>query len=200
MAPKKTVHVVDDDIAIRDSMQLLMKSAGFDSRIYSSAPEFLGRYVPSRPECLILDVRMPGMSGLELQEVLTKQGIQLPVILMTGHGDIAMAVKAMKAGAVDFVVKPFDDDDLVERIEECLNASASALKIETIHSSIKAKLAHLTPREREVMKLLGSGKSNKMIATDLGISFRTVEVHRARVMEKLQADSLADIVRLTTYL
>jgi two-component system response regulator TtrR len=191
-----TVHVVDDDEAIRDSMTLYLKSMGLDARTYASAEEFLEAPEPVRPACLVADVRMPGMSGLELQKLLRKRGSSMPVIFITGHGDIGMAVDAMKEGASDFLEKPLDNSLLLERILENLEKDVDIQVREHQQSDAGERLERLTAREREVMDMLVQGKLNKVIAADLGISVRTVEAHRARIMEKLDARSLSDIVRL----
>lgn len=196
MTPELTVHVVDDDAAIRDALRLLLKSSGMRVETFASAEEFLGACRPPLSGCLLVDVRMPGMSGLELQERLATHGIRLPVIVITGHGDVAMAVRAMKAGAVDFIEKPFDNAALLECLRNTLARAADAHQHEMKSAEVAARLALLTQREREVMQLLIAGKSNKVIAADLAISARTVEVHRAKIMEKLKARSLADVVRI----
>lgn len=190
------VFVVDDDPAVRDSLRLLLKSAGLSTQLYANAQAFLDDFDPRRPGCVVVDVRMPGMNGLELQAALNARNAALPLIVMTGHGDIPMAVQAMKAGAHDFVEKPYDDDHLLSRIEQCLRLDAAARAKDASAQQNVAMLAKLTAREREVMALLVEGKPNKVIAARLDISTRTVEVHRARIMEKLNARSLADIVRL----
>ncbi len=196
MTPELTVHVVDDDAAIRDALRLLLKSSGMRVETHASAEQFLGACRPPVSGCLLVDVRMPGMSGLELQEALAARGIRLPVIVITGHGDVAMAVRAMKAGAVDFIEKPFDNAALLECLRNALARAADTHQHEMKSAEVAAHLALLTQREREVMQLLIAGKSNKVIAADLAISARTVEVHRARIMEKLKARSLADVVRI----
>ncbi|MDX1823712.1 MAG: response regulator transcription factor [Thiohalomonadales bacterium] len=190
------VHIVDDDRAIRDSLKFLMKSVGFESQTYESAETFLDQADFDRPGCLVVDIRMQGMSGLELQQVLNERSIHLPVIVITGHGDIPMAVQAMKAGAIDFLEKPFDNEFLVMRIRQCLKEATKKQDKESKTAKAKAQLAQLTPREVEVMNLLVAGKHNKVIANELNISVRTAEAHRAKVMKKLQADSLSDIVRV----
>lgn len=190
------VHIVDDDRAIRDSLKFLMKSVGFESQTYESAETFLDQADFDRPGCLVVDIRMQGMSGLELQQVLNERSIHLPVIVITGHGDIPMAVQAMKAGAIDFLEKPFDNEFLVMRIRQCLKEATKKQDKESKTAKAKAQLAQLTPREVEVMNLLVAGKHNKVIANELNISVRTAEAHRAKVMSKLQADSLSDIVRI----
>jgi RNA polymerase sigma factor (sigma-70 family) len=196
MPPETTVYIVDDDEAVRDSLRLLLQSVGLRAQTYASAQQFLDAYRPPAPGCLLVDVRMPGMSGLELQERLAEKKIPLPVIIITGHGQIAMAVRAMKAGAVDFIQKPFDNEALLEVIHKTLARAADRQRQQARIADNAARLATLTPREREVMERLVAGKSNKVIAADLGISTRTVEVHRARIMEKLEAKSLADVVRI----
>ena len=196
MQAKPIVHIVDDDSAIRDSLSLLMKSVGFEVRTYVSAERFLEQADLESPGCLVADVRMQGMSGLELQQVLNERGIKLPVIIITGHGDVPMAVQAMKAGAVDFLEKPYDNDLLITRIKQCLKEASKEQDKESEVAEAKIKLAQLTPREQEVMNLLVEGKHNKAIATEMNISVRTAEAHRAKVMKKLQADSLSDVVRI----
>jgi FixJ family two-component response regulator len=192
-----TVFVVDDDEAVRDSLRLLLKSHGMPAVTHGSAEEFLNGYDAEQPGCIVLDVRMPGMSGPELQDELNRRGAVIPVIFVTGHGDVPMAVEAMRHGAVDFLQKPFGDEDLIERIQRAL--SADRLNRETLGAKdqIRARIAALTPRERQVLDLVTRGKSNKVIAGDLGASQRTVEIHRAHVMEKMGATSLAQLVRMT---
>ena len=196
MQAKPLVHIVDDDSAIRDSLSLLMRSVGFESQTYSSAERFLDNADLESPGCLVVDVRMHGMSGLELQQVLNERGIKLPVIIITGHGDVPMAVQAMKAGAVDFLEKPYDNEVLINRIKQCLKEASKEQDKESKLAEAHSKLAQLTPREQEVMKLLVAGKHNKAIANEMNISVRTAEAHRAKVMKKLQADSLSDVVRI----
>ena len=190
------VYVVDDDEAIRDSMKMLLGTAGLPVRLYSSAVAFLDDYDLTHTGCLVADVRMPEMSGVELQKRLADMQSPLSVILMTGQGDVAMAVAAMKNGAVDFFEKPFDDNSLLERIRECMENQRQNLLRQAKSEQAVQLLASLTPRERQIMELLVNGKANKTIAAELNISARTVEVHRARVMEKLNARSLADVVRI----
>jgi two-component system, LuxR family, response regulator FixJ len=193
---RQTVFVVDDDESVRGSLQFLLGSVGLESRAYGSAGEFLSAYDPGEPGCLILDVRMPGMSGLELQQQLNLRGAVIPVIFITGHGDIPMAVEAMQHGAHDFLQKPFRDQDLIDRIQQALAKDAKARTALEQHDSIRARLEALTPREREVLALMAQGKPNKIMAFELGLSQRTVEIHRARVMEKSGAASLAELVRM----
>jgi FixJ family two-component response regulator len=187
---------VDDDDAVRGALRLLMKSVGLTAVTYPSAQAFLDAYAPEQPGCLVLDVRMPGMSGLELQHQLNARGAVVPVIFITGPGDVPMAVDAMQHGAFDFVQKPFRDQELLERVHRAL-----AKDRETRHQlretdGIRRRFASLTPREREVMLLIVQGKANKVMAGDLDVSQRTVEIHRARVMEKMEARSLAQLVRM----
>ena len=196
MAVQPIIHVVDDDRAVRDSLSFLMKSVGFESMAYDSAEAFLAKADLNRPGCLIVDIRMQGMSGLELQQLLNERSSKLPVIIITGHGDVPMAVQAMKAGAVDFLEKPYDNQLLIARIRQCLQQISKEQDKENRVAKEKSRLAQLTPRELEVMKLLVAGKHNKAIADDLDISVRTAEAHRAKVMKKLHADSLSDIVRI----
>ena len=196
MPSEPIVHIVDDDSAIRSSLSFLMKSVGFDSRAYASAEAFLDQADLDRLGCLVVDVRMHGMSGLELQQLLNERGSKLPVIIITGHGDVPMAVQAMKAGAVDFLEKPYDNELLIMRIRQCLQEVSIEQNRESKVAKAKSALAQLTPREREVMNLLVAGKHNKAIADDLDISVRTAEAHRAKVMKKLHADSLSHIVRI----
>ena len=191
-----TVFVVDDDESVRGSLRFLLRSAGLESRAFGSAPEFLGAYDPAQPGCLVLDVRMPGMSGLELQQELNLRGAVIPVIFITGHGDIPMAVEAMQHGAHDFLQKPFRDEDLIERVRRALAKDAKARAALEEHKVIREHLDSLTPREREVLVLMARGKPNKIMAHELGVSQRTVEIHRARVMEKSGASSLAELVRM----
>lgn len=191
-----TVFVVDDDESVRSSLRFLLRSVGLESRTFASASEFLENYDPAHPGCLVLDVRMPGMSGLELQQQLNLRGAVIPVIFITGHGDIPMAVEAMQHGAHDFLQKPFRDQDLIDRIQRALAKDSKARAALGEHESIRARLDTLTPREREVLALMAQGKPNKVMAHELGVSQRTVEIHRARVMEKSGAASLAQLVRM----
>ncbi|MBV8145028.1 MAG: response regulator transcription factor [Gammaproteobacteria bacterium] len=191
-----TVFVVDDDEGVRNSLRFLLKSVGLTTRALASASEFLEAYKHNQPGCLVLDVRMPGMSGMELQQQLNLRGATLPVIFITGHGDIPMAVEAMQHGAFDFLQKPFRDQDLIDRIQRALERDARNRTALTQHARIRERLESLTPREREVLTLMTLGKPNKVMAAELGVSQRTVEIHRARVMEKSGADSLAHLVRM----
>lgn len=195
MSDVATVHVVDDDPAMRDSLQMLLQAAGFAVRTFASAVAFLASD-PQPLGCVLTDVRMPEIDGLALLRHLREQGVQLPVIVMTGQGDIAIAVQAMKAGAIDFLEKPFTDDALIEAVTRGNEQSERLHELAEASAGAVSRLASLTPREREVFDLLVDGLSNKAIANTLGASPRTIEVHRARVFEKLQANSLPDLVRL----
>jgi len=190
------VYVVDDDEAVRNSLRFLLRSVGLATQTWASAGEFLASYRPNQPGCLVLDVRMPSMSGLELQQQLNLRGAIIPVIFITGHGDIPMAVEAMQHGAFDFLQKPFRDQDLIDRIQRALAKDAKSRAALKELARIRSRLESLTPREREVMQLMTRGKPNKVMAADLGVSQRTVEIHRARVMEKSGATSLAQLVRM----
>jgi two-component system, LuxR family, response regulator FixJ len=190
------VFIVDDDEAVRDSLRLLLKSIGSNPMTLGSAHEFLSVYDPDQPGCVVLDVRMPQMSGLEVQEQLNLRGAIIPVIFITGHGDIPMAVEAMQAGAFDFLQKPFRDQDLIDRIQRALAKDRANRDSLSERGQVRERLESLTPREREVLALVIAGKQNKIMAADLNVSQRTVEIHRARVMEKMGATSLAQLVRM----
>ena len=192
----QTVFVVDDDEAVRDSLKLLLKSAGIVAATSASAQEFLSTYDPVQSGCLVLDVRMPGMSGLEMQHELNLRGVMIPVIFITGHGDIPMAVEAMQQGAFEFLQKPFRDSELLDRVQRALTRDQEQRARLRHTDKIRERLALLSPREREVLDLVTKGKANKMVAGDLGVSQRTVEIHRAHVMQKMEAGSLAELVRM----
>jgi two-component system response regulator FixJ len=194
--PSPIVFVVDDDEAVRGSLRLLLKSVGLAASTLPTAQEFLDTYRPQQPGCLVLDVRMPGMSGMELQQQLNMRGAVIPVIFISGHGDIPMAVEAMQQGAFDFLQKPFRDQDLIDRIQRALEKDQTNRAQLRERTRIRERMESLTPREREVLTLVTSGKANKVMAGDLGVSQRTVEIHRARVMEKMGAASLAQLVRM----
>ncbi len=191
-----TVFIVDDDSGVRSSLRVLMKSIGLPAAPFPSAQEFLHNYDPNQPGCLILDIRMPGMSGLELQTELNNRGAVIPVIFITGHGDVPMAVEAMRHGAFDFVQKPFRDQELIDRVQQALGRDAEIRRDLQGHAQIKTHLESLTPRERQVLDLMVAGHANKVMAQELGLSQRTVEIHRAHVMEKMNARSLAQLVRM----
>ena len=191
-----TVFVVDDDEAVRGSLMLLLKSLGLPVVTFASAPDFLAAYRPEQAGCLILDIRMPGMSGLELQHQLNVLGAVIPVIFISGHGDIPMAVEAMQHGAFDFLQKPFRDQDLIDRVQKAMERDSLSRDQLRELGRIRERLNSLTAREREVLGLMTLGKQNKVMAGELGVSQRTVEIHRARVMDKMQARSLAQLVRM----
>lgn len=190
------VFIVDDDQGVREAVRILMRSIGVESETFPSADAFLEGHDPDKPGCLVLDVRMPGMSGLELQERLASQGSTLPIIFMTAHGDVPMAVEAVKAGALDFVQKPFRDQVLIDKIQEAFAANAQVRERLLDRIRISKRIASLTPREHEVMEMVVEGSANKVIAVDLGLSQRTVEIHRARVMSKMEADSVSQLVQM----
>lgn len=190
-----TVFVVDDDQAMRKSLQWLIESVALSVETFATAQQFLDAYDPSRPGCLVLDVRMPGMSGLDLQERLAAGGVTLPVIIITGHADVSSAIRALKAGAVDFIEKPCNGQVLLDRIQAALAKDAQLRQDQSAHSDLERRLSLLTPREREVMDLVVEGLPNKAIAVSLNVSPKTIETHRAKVMAKMGAASLADLVR-----
>ncbi len=194
--PDATVFIVDDDAAVRDALQLLLRSVGLASEAYAAADEFLARFDPDRPGCLLLDVRMPGISGLELQQRLKDRMSSLPIIFLTAHGDIEMAVKAVKAGALDFIQKPFRDQDLIDKVHCAIRDDAQNRSQIRETAEIQSRIESLTPRERQLLEMVVAGRANKVIASDLNISQRTVEIHRARVMKKMKADSVTDLVRM----
>jgi FixJ family two-component response regulator len=193
--PPETVHVVDDDAAVRDSIQFVLASAGWRISTYASASELLEQRLPLAG-CVVTDFQMPGMNGLQLQDEMAKNGWRLPVIVMTGHGDIPVAVRALKAGAVDFLEKPFADDELLHAVGEALAVNRRAIEVAAAGEKARRLIGSLTPRENEVLDLLVLGQSNKEMARELGISPRTVDVHRARVFQKLYVSTLPDLVRL----
>jgi len=190
------VWIVDDDEAMRSSLKWLIESVGMRVETYESADAFLKQHYPGRSGCLLLDVRMPGMSGLELQDYLHEQHMETPTIIITGHGDVPMAVRAMKSGAIDFIEKPFNDEVLLDAIRRASAFEEQRRDKTAISAELAVRLSHLTPREHEVMQRVTEGKSNKEIANNLGVSAKTIEAHRARVMEKMQAGSLAELVRM----
>ena len=190
----KAVFVVDDDAAVRQGLRFMLRTAGYSVEAFASARSFLEGYDPRRGGCLLLDIRMPQMTGLELQQQLNVRGWRIPVIFITGHGTVSLAIAAMKAGAFDFVEKPLREDVLLESIELHWNDRTYEERLE--RATLQARAALLTPREREVFELVAAGEPNKVIARQLGISFRTVELHRAHIIEKLQAQSLSDLIRM----
>ena len=195
-AATPTVYIVDDDEAVRGSLRMLMRSVGLQAQALGSAREFLDAYDRRQSGCLVLDVRMPQMSGLELQQQLNQRGATIPVIFISGHGDVPMAVEAMQHGAFDFLQKPFRDQELLDRVQRALALDAQSRATSAADAQIRERLKSLTPRERQVMRLVTLGKANKVVGAELGVSQRTVEIHRAHVMEKMQARSLAELVRM----
>jgi two-component system response regulator FixJ len=196
LAGNDIVHVIDDDADVRQSLAFLLSTVGLAVRVHESASAFLAILAEIQEGCIVTDVRMPGVDGIELQRRLKAAGVGLPVIVMTGHGDIALAVEAMKAGAVDFIEKPFDDDVLIAAIKTALARRAGDRERNARAAEVRERLKLLSERERQVMDGLIAGKPNKIIAHDLGISARTVEIYRANVMAKMQADSLSVLVRM----
>lgn len=194
-APDQQIYIVDDDEALRDSLVWMLESSGYRVAAFDSAEAFLAGWRASMAGCLVLDVRMPGMSGLELFEELGRRRCTLPVIFITGHGDVPMAVAALKKGATDFIEKPFADRDMLRLVEQCLHQERTSRERRRQEADTARRLEHLTQREREVLDLIIAGKLNKQIADVLGISIKTVEVHRARVMEKMGVHSLAELVQ-----
>jgi len=190
------IFVVDDDEAMRHSLKFLLVSLGHPVECFASAEEFLARWTPEQPGCLVLDVRMPGMSGLDLQRELNARAATLSIVFISGHGDIPMVVRAMRAGAIDFLEKPFNDQTLLDHVAEGLRKSAEACRAADRRRDLRARIDSLTGRERAVMALVAQGKPNKVIAFELDISIKTVEVHRAHVMEKMQALSIAELTRV----
>lgn len=193
-----TVFIVDDDPAVRNSMSWLLESVDLPVQVYASAQEFLDSYDANLPGCLVLDIRLPGMSGLELQTELHNRNIQIPIIIVTGHAEVPIAVRAMKEGAVDFIEKPFSDQVLLDCIRRALQRDTASRVNESRREEIAQRVRTLTPRETEVMEKVVEGNSNKMIAAQLGVSRKTVEAHRAGVMKKMGAQSVADLVRMVT--
>lgn len=192
-----TVFVVDDDSVVLDSLRWLLESVNLRVETYSSAEAFLKNYSIFRVGCLVADIRMPGMSGLQLQQKLTEHKYALPIIFVTGHGDIPMAVRAMKYGAADFIEKPFNDQDLLDRAQAALEKDKNNHQRRRRYETIRARMANLTRREQQVLNLVVHQNANKTIAGELGVSIKTIEFHRARVMEKMHADSLLDLAEMT---
>lgn len=190
------VHIVDDDEAMRDSLKWLLESRGLKVELYPSGEAFLGAFSGDLRGCVVLDVRMPGMSGMDLYARLRARASTLPVVFITGHGDVPMAVSALKKGAADFIEKPFNDQDMLKLIESCMKQDRAAAATRAEQASLAQNLESLTQREHEVLSLIVAGKLNKQIADDMGISIKTVEVHRSRVMEKMGANSVAELVQL----
>ncbi len=196
MTNETPIFVVDDDDAVRESLKALLETEGLSVETYASGQEFLDAYDPPRRGCLLLDVRMPDMTGLELQQKLAARPHELSIIIITGHGDVPMAVKAMRAGAVDFIEKPYSDETILESVNDALESGAPGAGKGTAVEETASRIALLSPRERQVLDQLIIGHQNKMIAYELGISPRTVEIHRSRVMAKMQAKNLSQLVRM----
>jgi FixJ family two-component response regulator len=190
------VLVIDDDVAIRESLASLFQSVGLRVKVFGSAPEFLQSSLPNAPSCLVLDIRLPGISGLDFQLDLANAGVHIPIIFMTGHGDIPMSVQAMKAGAVDFLTKPLRQQEMIHAVTRALAADEKRRAAEKTVSDLRSLYESLTPREREVLRLVSAGMMNKLIAAELGVSEITVKVHRSNIMRKMQTRSLADLARI----
>ena len=200
MTEESIIHVVDDDDAVRGALSRLLRSVGYGIRLHAAASEFLKAALPDAPGCIVLDVRMPGVSGLELQEHLNKSDVGLPLVLMSGHGDIPMSVRAMKAGAVDFLTKPFRDQDMLDAVGSAVELHRSRRAHAPRLSALRVRRNRLSPRELQIMALACAGKQNKQIAAQLGIQVITVKVHRSNVMKKMEASSLAELVRMAQIL
>ena len=198
--PEPVVFVIDDDASVRDSLKNLLESVGLHAELFDSAHAFMNINPPDAPSCLILDVRLPGLTGLEFQNELLKLGVSLPIIFITGHGDIPMSVRAMKAGAVEFLTKPLNDDVLLSTIQQCIEHSRAVLREQAEMNVLRHRYQSLTPREREVMALVVTGLLNKQVGAELGISEITVKAHRGQLMRKMQADSLAGLVTMSARL
>ena len=198
--PNKTVFLIDDDAAVRQGLSFMLRSAGYSVEAFPSAHSFLEDYDPRRGGCLLLDVQMPRMTGLELQQRLNLRGWRVPVIFITGHGTIPLAIAAMKSGAFDFIEKPLREDTLLESVERALHWNDKAYEERLERATLQGRAALLTAREREVFELVAGGEPNKIIASRLGISFRTVELHRTHIIEKLKARSLSDLIRMAIIL
>jgi two-component system response regulator FixJ len=193
---QQIVFVVDDDDAVRDALRLLMKSARLPVQDYASPVEFLESLDPGQSGCLVLDIHMPGLNGLQLQDELLRRGMNIPIIFITGHGDVSMAVQAMKLGAVEFLQKPFRDEDLLNAIRKAFEQDRKSREQDKESGGARSRYETLTPREKEVMQKVAAGLSSKQIASELNISQRTVEIHRGSVMQKMQADSIASLVKM----
>ena len=197
MSPDPVVHVVDDDAAVRDSLRWLMDSVGLPVVTYASGEALLEVITPEQPGCVVADLRMPGMSGLDVHQQLSERGCELPVILISGHGDVPVAVRALKSGVADFIEKPFSDQELLDCVQQALRRDAENRRRMLHLDELLSRYRTLTPRELDVLRLVVNGSSNKAISATLGISLKTVETHRARVMEKMAAGSVSELVRMT---
>jgi FixJ family two-component response regulator len=200
MTEKIIIHVVDDDESVRTALGRLLRSVGYEIRLHATASEFLKASLPDAPGCIVLDVRLPGVSGLDLQAHLNKVDLDLPLVLMSGHGDVPMSVRAMKAGAVDFLTKPFRDQDMLDAVGSAIELHRSRRSSNLKLAALKGRLDRLSARERQVMDLACAGKQNKQIAAELGIQLITVKVHRANVMKKMEASSVAELARMAQLL
>lgn len=196
MNSKAIVHIIDDDESVRKSLRWLIESVGLQVSCYESANAFEQTKLQEGPGCMVLDVRMPGMSGLELQERMNMQDLPLPTIIVTGHADVPMAIRALKNGAFDFIEKPYNDQHLLDRVQEAISSSTASQSAETLKQDAKQKINNLTPREREIMIMVTEGEPNKRIAMQLNLSIKTVETHRANLMTKMQANSLPALIKL----
>ena len=198
--PQPIVFVVDDDASMRDALSNLFRSVGLRAELFGSAPELLRSKLPDVPSCLVLDIRLPGLSGLDFQAELAKAAIHIPIIFMSGHGDIPMTVRAMKAGAIDFLTKPFREQDMLDAVTTAIERDRKRRDDEKVLSELKSRLESLTPREREILALVAAGLMNKQIAAEVGLAEITVKIHRGHIMRKMQVRSLADLVRMAELL